>query len=259
MNIFYLKIFNFVRAWDHESYIPSKGISAILKNQISFEEIKELVDLYKGYNVSLKSIFKDKTNYYYASSQTFKNELTRNFGSATMTLSAILKAREIDNRKKVSKNLIEYIEEMLNKRDVDGRLLNTIIMYKIRDIDNDYVVEDSSLNEMFSLGLMNTGNILEEGITTHYVRDMYEVLSQLKSNEPRYSGIVLLEIPNIYLDKDNQVISDYYDKVYVNDEYLRINPSFIKGYIATNYDRCELYTKKEILDEELDMPSLKGV
>ncbi len=250
------RIFLFVKAWDNEAYLP-KGIRLILKNQISLEEIKELEELYKRYNVYLREVFKDKTNYYYANSQDFKNELTKSFGSAVKTLSVILKAREMDNRKKVSRHLVSFIEKLLNKREVDGSLLNRIILYKIRNIDNDHVVEDNDLNDMFENGLINYSNILEEGITTHYVTNIYEVLSLLKINEPRYSGIVVLEVPNVYFDKDNSILEEYYSKVYTDDEYTRINPFFVKGYIATNFDKCELYTKKEVLDEELDMPSLK--
>ena len=251
------KIFNFVKAWDNETYLPN-GVKVVLKNQISYVEIVELEELYKKHNIYLKGVLKDKTSYYYANSRTFRNELTKAFGDASRTLSIILKAREIDNRKRVSKDLVDYIEKLLNKRDVDGRLLNEIIMYRIRNIDNDHVVEDTTLDDMFSLGLINTGNILAEGITTHYVKDIYDVLSLLKVNEPRYSGIVIMEIPNIYLDDNNNVIDEYSDKVYTNGEYIRINPDYIKGYIATNFDRCELYTRKEVLNQELDMPELKG-
>ena len=82
------------------------------------------------------------------------------------------------------------------------------------------------------------------------------ILTILKTNEARYGGVVVLEIPNIYLDED-EVIGEYSDKVYVNSEYQRINPSFIKGYISISFDKCELYTKEEVLNKELDMPNLK--
>ena len=250
------KILDFVKDWDKEAYLP-KGIKLILKNQISYEETMELKELYKKYNVSLREVFNDKTTYYYANSRLFRNELTRTFGDASRTLSVMLKAREIDNRKKVSKDLVNYIDDMLNKRDVDGRLLNQVVFYKIRDIDNGYVIEDNKLFKMFSVGLVNSGNIIEEGITTYYVKDVYGALSVLKANEPRYSGIVILEIPNIYLDENNKVKDEYVDNIYVGDEYKRINPNFIRGYIATSFDKCELYTKKEVLNRELDMPDLK--
>ena len=62
------KIFDFVKSWDGETFLP-KGIRMILRNQISDEEIKELESLYKRYNIKVKDIFKDKANYYYTSSQ----------------------------------------------------------------------------------------------------------------------------------------------------------------------------------------------
>ena len=110
---------------------------------------------------------------------------------------------------------------------------------------------------MFEMGLIDSGNVLKESITTKYVSNIYDVLTILKTNEARYGGVVVLEIPNIYLDKD-EVIGEYSDKVYVNSEYQRINPSFIKGYISINFDKCEFYTKEEVLNKELDMPNLKG-
>ena len=250
------KIFDFVKSWDSETFLP-KGIRMILRNQISDEEIKELESLYKRYNIKVKDIFKDKANYYYTSSQDFKNEITKVFGNAANTLALLLKADEIDNRKKVSKDLVEFFEKLLNNRDVDGRLLNKIIFCKIRNVDNDYVVEDNDLNDMFEMGLIDSGNVLKESITTKYVSNIYDVLTILKTNEARYGGVVVLEIPNIYLDKD-EVIGEYSDKVYVNSEYQRINPSFIKGYISINFDKCEFYTKEEVLNKELDMPNLKG-
>ncbi len=251
------KIFEYVKAWDNETYLP-KGIRLILKNQISDEEIKELEELYKRYNVQVKNVLKDKTDYYYISSLACKNEITKRFGNASNTLSLILSSLEFDNGKKVSKDLINYLEELLEKQDVDGRLLNKIILYKIRDIDNEHAVEDDALDDMFSLGLINSGNVLEESITTKYVNNVNEALTILKTNESRYSGLVILEIPNIYLNSNNNVIEEYSDKVYVYSTYQRINPNFIKGYITNNVDKCELYTREEILNEELDMPSLKG-
>ena len=84
------KIFDFVKSWDSETFLP-KGIRMILRNQISDEEIKELESLYKRYNIKVKDIFKDKANYYYTSSQDFKNEITKVFGNAANTLALLLK------------------------------------------------------------------------------------------------------------------------------------------------------------------------
>ena len=106
------------------------------------------------------------------------------------------------------------------------------------------------------MGLVNSGNILEESVTTSYVNNIYDVVSILKTSEARYSGVIIIEIPSLYL-KDKEVSYEYSDKVYINSNYIRINPDFIKGYVAIKYDKCELYTKQEVINDELDMPDLK--
>ena len=108
--------------------------------------IDELESLYKRHNIAVKDCLKDKKNYYYVSSNIFKNELTKCFGSAVDTLSAILKASELDNNSRlIDRELISRIEEMIYRKDVDGRVLSKIVLYKIRGIDNNYVLEDREL------------------------------------------------------------------------------------------------------------------
>ena len=251
------EIFEFVKNWDNQTYLP-KGIRLILNNQIANEAIEELEVLYKRYNVAVKDSLKDKKNYYYVSSLMFKNEITKCFGNPVDTLSLLLKASELDNSNRtIMKEFVENIESMISKRDIDGRILNKIILYKIRDIDNEHVLEDKELEEIFTLGLVNSGNILEESVTTSYVNNIYDVVSILKTSEARYSGVIIIEIPSLYL-KDKEVSYEYSDKVYINSNYIRINPDFIKGYVAIKYDKCELYTKQEVINDELDMPDLKA-
>ncbi len=250
------EIFEYVINWDKEVYLP-KGIRRILNNQISNEAIEELEALYKKYNLVLKDRKKDKSNYYFIDSLLFKEELTKCFGNAVDTFSLILKSDEIDVGRKVGKEIISYLSEMLNKREIDGRILNKIVFYIIKDVDTDQVLDDDQINDIFSNGLINSGNVLEEGITTYFVNNEYEALTILKGWDYRYSGVIVMEIPSIYFDDSKGIISEYYDKVYINKDYLRINPDFIKGYIAINSDNILLYTKKEIISKELDMPDLK--
>ncbi len=249
------KIFDFVKCWDNETYLP-KGIGLVLNKQISKERITELEDIYKKYNVSLKAAIKDKNNFYYINSLRCKEELAISFGEPTRTFALSIKIKEIDNGKKITKYLMNYLDEMLVKKDVDGRIINKILFYKIRDIDNDYVTDSVYLKKVFGEGLVDSGNVLVESNTTREINDIYEALNLLKANDRRYSGILVIEIPNIYFNKGG-LLPEYRDKVFIHSDYQMINPSYIKGYIATGIDRCELYTKKEILNQELDLPDLK--
>ena len=243
------KIFEIVKNWDTSSFLP-KGIKVILKSQIGDDDIVKLEDLYKEYNILKKDRVKDSKNYYYINSIQAKNLLTETFGKLEKTETNLLYIKDLDERKKINKEIISHIEELLNKVDYDGNKLNTIRLCKIRNIDNEDLHNDRLLLEIFNSGLINSGDILNESNTTTIVNRLEDALTEFKNNNDGYDGFVVLEIPNKYF-KDNILLPEHEIDLYKEDtDYLTIKKDYIDSYIAINEYNFTLCTKDELIEKK---------
>lgn len=250
------KIFSFVKSWDKDAYLP-KGIAVILKNQLSLQDIKDLEDLYKDFNLMKKDKLKDEKYYYYVNSKEIKNRLTEAFGNYHKSWLIMMKTRDLDNGRKISKELIAKLGNMFYKKNEEGTRLNSIRLYKVRDVNNYDVINNEYLNSSFTKGMIDSGNILYESNTTIVTKSMYDVLMALKDNDDSYSGVLVIEIPRIYFDSDGYIINEYLDKVYKDSNYQIIDNNYLSMYVALNDKRCEHYNKNEFLNKTMDLPRKK--
>jgi len=250
------KVFNFVKSWDKDAYLP-KGIAVILRNQLSLQDIKDLEDLYKDFNLMKKDKLKDDKFYYYINSREIKNRLTECFGNYHKSWLIMMKTRDLDNGRKISKELIAKLGNMFYKRNEEGTRLNSIRLYKVRNINNYDVINNEYLNNSFTKGMIDSGNILRESNTTIVTKSMYDVLMTLKDNDDSYSGVLVIEMPKIYFDSNGNIIDEYLDKVYKDSSYQIIDNNYLSMYIALNDKRCEYFVREEFINKTMDFPKMK--
>ena len=186
-----------------------------------------------------------------------KNELTTLFGDLEGTSSMLVYIKEIDNRRKIPKEIIEHFNELMNKLDFEGRELNSIRLCKIKNIDNDNVVNDPLIDEIFNDGLINSGDVINESNTTIIINNINDLLTAFRNDIEGYDGYLVLELPMKYF-KDNQLLPEYENELYKSDtSYLTIYPDYLDSYIAINDNSFKMYTRNELLNKELDKKSKK--
>ena len=250
------KIFNFVKAWDSNSYLPKK-LKLILKNQIPDSQIEEIESMYGEYNVLKKETLKDEKNYYYVNSNDVKYRLTKAFGNLINTRRVMLQIKFLDDSRKVSKKIVDKLFSMLLEKDENGEKVNSLRIYKLRNVPVEDVVNNEYLNSIFENGLVNAGNVLEPSDTTVLLNTKLDVLRELKDNTDNFKGFILICIPNKYFDEKGLVKEETEKYLYVDSQYQMIAPYYLKMYVSLTNKRVNLYYRSEFINKQLDLPRLK--
>ena len=152
--------------------------------------------------------------------------------------------KDLDNRKKVSKEIISHIQELLSKKDFNGNPLSTIRLCKIRNVDNSNLDSDDLIKSIFNEGLIDSGDVITESNTTSIIKSIKDVLATFRTNDEGYSGYIILEIPSRFF-QNNELKKEYEEELYKEDtSYLTIEPTYIDSYISINDRNYNLYSKE---------------
>ncbi len=252
-----LKIFNFVKSWDSNSYLP-KNLKLILKNQIPDSQIEELEEIYGEFNVLKKDTLKDDKYYYYVNSQDVKMKLTKAFGDLAKTQNIFMQVKFIDNSRKVSKELVDKLTNTLRKRNSDGTRADSLRIIKLRNVPYTNVIDNDYLNSIFEEGLVNAGNVLSPSNTTIIIKNKLELLKELKDNTEDYNGFFLLDLPGYFFDEDDNVLPEYEKELFINVKYQVIDPNYISMLIVLKDDKVDCYYRTDFTNKDLDLPKLKA-